>query len=90
MPSLRTIALVYAALSLVTLALYGWDKLQARREGRRVPEKTLHGLALLGGFAGAWLGMSLFRHKTRKPMFALVVGVAALLHAALWGAWYFG
>ena len=52
--TLATIAaLAYAGLSTGTFALYGWDKLQARRGGRRVSEARLHGLALLGGFAGA-------------------------------------
>jgi uncharacterized membrane protein YsdA (DUF1294 family) len=84
-PSIRTVALAYAALTLLTLVLYGWDKLQARRGGRRVPETTLHLSALVGGFAGAWLGMRAFRHKTQKPRFALVVAASALLHGGFWG-----
>lgn len=86
---LAPIALAYAALSLVSFALYGWDKLQAKRAGRRVPEVRLHGLALLGGFAGAWLGRALFRHKTHKPVFALVIVAATCLHAAAWVWWWF-
>lgn len=80
----------YGVLSLAALLAHGFDKLQARRGARRVPERTLHALALLGGFAGAWLGMRLFRHKTRKPVFTRIVSAAALLHAALWGWWLFG
>ncbi|HEX6884790.1 MAG TPA: DUF1294 domain-containing protein [Planctomycetota bacterium] len=78
----------YGALSLACLVLYGWDKRQARRNGRRVPERTLHGLALAGGFVGAWLGMRVFRHKTQKPGFALVVALALVLHAAGWAWWW--
>jgi len=77
----------YGALTLATFALYGWDKLQARRAGRRVPERTLHLLALAGGFLGAWVGMRLFRHKTQKRGFAVVLAMAVLLHAAFWGWW---
>lgn len=86
----EALALAYGALTLATLALYAWDKLQAVRGGRRVPEVRLHALALLGGFAGAWLGMRLLRHKTQAPLFGAVVLGAALLHAAAWGWWLFG
>jgi uncharacterized membrane protein YsdA (DUF1294 family) len=79
--------LVYVVLNLVSLGLYGWDKGQAKRSGARVPERTLHSLALLGGFAGAWLGMRLFRHKTQKSVFSVVLLLAAALHAAVWGWW---
>lgn len=84
------LALAYAALSVVSLALYAWDKLQAKRGGPRVPEARLHGLALLGGFPGAWLGRGLFRHKTQKPVFTRVLVAAACLHAAAWAWWWFG
>ncbi len=86
----QTVLLAYATLSLVSFALWGWDKLQAKRGGRRVPEARLHALALLGGFAGAWLGMQLFRHKTQKRVFGVVLAVALLLHAAGWAWWWFG
>jgi len=82
------VALAYALLNLAALSAHGWDKLQAKRGGRRVRERTLHVLALAGGFAGAWLGMRLFRHKTRVRAFDLVLLVAALGHAALWAWWF--
>jgi len=84
----RAIAFAYGALNLLELLGYGWDKLQAKRNGRRVPERTLHALALLGGFAGAWIGMSVFRHKTQKPLFSVVLVLAALLHAGFWSWWF--
>lgn len=87
---MRSAGFAYAVLSLAALLAHGFDKRLARRGARRVPERTLHALALLGGFAGAWLGMRLFRHKTQKPVFTLVVVAAALLHAAAWSWWLFG
>jgi len=77
----------YGLASVVAFALYGWDKRAARRRARRVPEARLHLAALLGGFPGAWLGRRLFHHKTLKPGFARVIGLAALLHAGLWTWW---
>lgn len=85
---LPTLLLAYGALTLATLLTYGFDKRRAQRGGRRVPERTLHALALLGGFAGAFLGMRFFRHKTKKPLFLVVLLLAALLHAAVW-TWLF-
>jgi len=72
-----------AIASAVTFGVYGYDKAQARSGGWRVPEKTLHGLALVGGFPGGWAGRALFRHKTRKGFFAFVLIVSTLAHAGL-------
>lgn len=78
-----------AALSLVDLALCGWDKRRARRGGRRVPERRLLGLAALGGGAGLWAGMYLFHHKTRHWYFVAAAPALTVLQLALlgWLAW---
>lgn len=74
----------YGALSVIAFVAYGWDKWQAKRGGWRVPEKNLHALALIGGFVGALLGMRVFRHKTKHPMFAVMIGVAVVVHGGVW------
>jgi uncharacterized membrane protein YsdA (DUF1294 family) len=71
------------SVNLVTAGYYGFDKSRARRQGRRVPEVVLHGLAVAGGTPGAWLGMRLFRHKTIKGEFRLVFWFIAILQAGL-------
>jgi len=71
-----------------TFVLYGFDKLQAPRQGLRVPEVVLHGLALLGGFLGGWAGMFLFWHKVRHISFWLVLVLSTLLHAGLAYYWF--
>ena len=65
--------LYLAAVSLALFALMGIDKAAAKNRCRRIPERTLLALAVLGGIAG----MLAFRHKTRKPAFAL--GFPAIL-----------
>ncbi|MCG2610383.1 DUF1294 domain-containing protein [Flavobacterium sp. SM15] len=50
----------------------GTDKLLATRQKRRIPERSLLGLALLGGSVGAGLAMLLFRHKTAKKSYLLL------------------
>ena len=53
------------------------DKQNARRSSWRIPERTLIGVAAIGGSIGAMAGMYLFRHKTRKPKFKY--GLPAIL-----------
>jgi len=67
----------------VSLLLHALDKSAAVRQGRRVPERTLHLLALLGGWSGSLLAMGLVRHKTRKASFLAVTLGILVLHAAL-------
>lgn len=75
-----------AAVNLVTLALYGIDKVRARRGKWRIPEKTLLLLPLLGGSVGALAGMHLFHHKTRHWYFRWGIPAMLLLQLAL-AAW---
>lgn len=70
-------------MSVVCFTAYGLDKSRAVNGSRRVPENTLHILALLGGWPGALLGLRLFRHKTKKMSFLIVLWLAAMLHCAI-------
>ncbi len=83
------IYLVWIAIaSVITFILYGFDKARAKSGGWRVPEATLHWMALLGGFPGGWAGRSIFRHKTKKDIFTFVLAISTLLHLGL-GYWLF-
>ena len=69
-PEMLTIILLwYFAASVATVAAYGFDKSAAERNQWRVKESTLHLLALLGGWPGAFIAQRMFRHKSRKPSF---------------------
>src|SRR5262245_36687312 len=68
------------AWSVVTFAFYGYDKHQAVAQRLRVPEIVLHLLALIGGFLGGWAGRAYFHHKTRKPVFLIVLIIATILN----------
>lgn len=74
---------VVAVMSLIAFVVYGWDKRRARMDGWRVPEKTLHLLALLGGWPGALAGQKVFRHKTQKVRFQMVFWSIVALHIGL-------
>ena len=62
------------------------DKQFAIRHRRRIPEATLLLLAAAGGSLGCWLGMALFRHKTRHRKFTLGLPLILLAQLALWFA----
>jgi uncharacterized membrane protein YsdA (DUF1294 family) len=77
------VALPYALVGLVSFALYGFDKHRASEAGRRIPERTLHGVDLLFGILGGLLGQAVFRHKTQKQSFWLVSLAIGGLHAVM-------
>ena len=49
------------------------DKQLAKKHRRRISERFLLLTALLGGSLGAFLGMGIFRHKTKHKLFCLGV-----------------
>ena len=72
------ISLVYlAVISLISVAVTVHDKSAARKNRRRVPEKTLLLLALAGGSVSMYLTMQMIRHKTRHAKFML--GIPAIM-----------
>lgn len=70
-------------LSLVTFTAYAIDKRRSKTSARRIPERTLHRLAWLGGFPGGWVGRHTLRHKTRKRGFAERLTGATLVHVGI-------
>lgn len=65
------------------LLLMHTDKQKALRGSWRIPEKTLLGIALIGGSFGTYLGMEIFRHKTKHLKFAVGVPVMMGIHAII-------
>lgn len=81
--TVRLLLIWMGVLSALSFTLYGWDKAMAKLRRRRVPEAALLGCALLGGAAGAALGMALFRHKIRKGAFRYGVPLMLCAQAGL-------
>jgi uncharacterized membrane protein YsdA (DUF1294 family) len=75
------ILLLYLILiNLFGLVLYGVDKAKSKHKGsRRIPERVLLWVARLGGGVGCWLGMMLFRHKTKHERFMILVPLWTVL-----------
>lgn len=56
-------------INVIAFLLYGIDKIAAKLNIRRIPEKVLLQCSIFGGVYGAVLGMILFHHKVRKKLF---------------------
>lgn len=59
------------------------DKIQAIQGGRRLSERSLYTMALLGGSLGVILGIYVLHHKSRKTSFKIIVFLLTLLQIAL-------
>ncbi len=75
--------LVYLVMSALTFAVYWLDKSAAGSNRSRTPEKTLHSLALLGGWPGAMIAQQVLRHKSSKESFRAVFWFTVLINIAL-------
>ncbi len=69
--------------NIAALILFGADKSRAVHHRWRIPEVTLFLSALIGGGIGAWIGMYLFHHKTRKWYFVIGIPTIVIVEAVL-------
>ena len=79
---------LYLGASVLCVAVYGIDKLAARRGGDRVPEAMLLSLGAVGGWPGAIVAQQVFRHKTVKRSFRLRFWLTVVANVAVF-AWAF-
>ena len=77
MDGMKLFAIYLVVMNVLGVAVMWSDKRRARLHRWRIPEKVLFGVSLLGGSAGTWAGMYLFRHKTKHWYF--VVGMLLIL-----------
>lgn len=85
---MKDISIIIAAgyliiLSFAGLISMGLDKRRAVRNKWRIPESTLLLIAWIGGGIGSFLGMRIFRHKTKHRKFVILLPIAAVLYAIL-------
>lgn len=80
---------VYALFVLVgsgiAFVAYWLDKKAAEASRRRIPENTLHLMALLGGWPGAVIAQQLLRHKSSKGSFRVALASIVIAHLLLSG-----
>lgn len=75
-------------INVLTMVMYGADKMAARKGMRRVPEATLLVFGVTGGWPGAILGQQLFRHKTQKQPFKTYFIISVIVSLAVMAAAY--
>ena len=81
------IAVYLFAVNVTAYAAFAYDKAMAMEGRRRVPERRLLGLALIGGSVGAVSAQRMLRHKTQKqPFRSQLQGIVALHILLLIGA----
>ena len=59
-------------INILSFFIYGLDKYLARKKLYRISEYSLFVLSFFGGCIGSLLGMNIFHHKTRKPLFWII------------------
>lgn len=75
-----TVALVYLGASVAAFAGYAMDKSAAAKRRWRTPEKTLHALAVVGGWPGALIAQQYLRHKSAKAEFRAVFWATVVIN----------
>ncbi|WP_461812704.1 DUF1294 domain-containing protein [Faecalimonas sp.] len=74
---MKNIIIYLCVVNIIAFILYGADKEKAKRHKWRIPEATLLSVAFVGGSIGAFLGMQIFHHKTKKAKFH--IGIPMIL-----------
>ena len=70
---MTAIDILFCAANAVGFLAFMADKMMARLDRRRIPEWVLLLIGLCGGATGGYIAMRLFRHKTRKPLFFILM-----------------
>ena len=79
---MRIAAALFVFWNVFVFAVYGTDKICARKGKRRIREKTLILISVFLGGIGAMCGMKVFRHKTRKLKFKIAVSISFVISSA--------
>ncbi|MED4599244.1 DUF1294 domain-containing protein [Paenibacillus validus] len=75
------VVLIYGLIvNVIGFIVMGADKMKAKRKSRRVPEKRLFLWAFLGGAAGVWIAMQVWRHKTKHESFTVGIPFIFILN----------
>mgnify|MGYP006086829861 CR=1 FL=1 len=71
---------IYLVVSLITFIAYAIDKSAAKNGRWRTQENTLHTLALIGGWPGAFMAQNSLRHKSSKAEFKRAYWLTVLVN----------
>ena len=80
---LKYLALYLVLINVIAVILCIIDKLKARINEWRIPEKTLFIVSAIGGSVGMYVTMNLVRHKTKHKRFMIGLPLIIILQCAL-------
>lgn len=72
----------FGAISFFTIFVTASDKMLAKKNKRRVPERILFAFAFLGGSVAEYITMLIIRHKTLHKRFMIGLPVIIILQIA--------
>lgn len=82
--SVRVLILIFwFVINGLAFLIYGLDKRRARQHKRRISERRLLLLAMLGGGFGAYLAAQYYRHKTKAMRFRILLPIGLIISIAL-------
>jgi len=85
MDNLTQLVLIYTvSINLISLLMFGVDKLKAKHDAWRLSERSLYLASFLGGVFGSVLGMKIFRHKTRKTKFKMIISILVIWNVIIY------
>ncbi len=70
----------FIIINIISFIFYGYDKYCSIKKLWRISEYHLLALGLIGGGIGSLLGMIIFRHKTKKPIFKILVPLFIIIN----------
>ena len=76
-------AVYFVFINVLSAVVCVYDKNAARRRKRRIREKTLFVLCLLGGSPAMYLTMLAIRHKTKHKSFMIGIPLIMLLQISI-------
>ena len=79
----RILLIYLAVVNILTIIVFGVDKMNAKSNRQRVRIVTVLGLAFIGGSVGALIGMYGFHHKTKKAYFTVGVPLILLMQVVV-------
>ena len=79
LPENNVLILFYLLLNIIVLIVYKIDKNKAISHKWRISEDNLILCGVLGPF-GAYIGMRIFHHKTKKTKFKILIPLFLIIH----------
>ena len=76
-------------INIITFIIFGLDKYFAIKNKFRVSEATLFCLCIIGGSFLGFVGMKVFRHKTKKSYFRIGIPLIMIVEGIVLLKWVF-